>query len=120
MSLLVTLWVSCAVSSLRPSSSVSAVTVTVCAAFQVVVVKTRSAVGAKLTSALPPSAFATSTVTAALGSTRSFTVYVALCPSATVSAVGPTTSAGTSSSSTVTVTAVRRVVDVSATLTSVW
>ena len=85
-SLLVTLCVSSAV-SLRPSSSAAALTVTVWAAFHVVVLNTRSAVGAKLTSALAPVAGSTSTVTSAVGAICSRTVYVALAPSVTSNAV---------------------------------
>ena len=98
--------------SSRPSSSSPAVTVTVCAVSHVVPVNV-STPGARVTSSVAaPST--TVTVTGALGSVARATVYVAVAFSSTDSAVcAPfmsasvsTTSAGWSSSVTVTVTAV--------------
>ena len=82
------------------SSSSPALTVTVCAVFQVPVVKV-SDVSLKVTSVL---SLARVTVTSPVGSVASCTVKVPDAPSFTVSAVGVRVSPAVSSSSTLTVT----------------
>ena len=86
--------------SFAASASWPAETVTVCSALQVVVVNVRLD-GDTLTSMLSePMA----TVTSPVGSVFSFTVYVPMSPSPTVSDVGATVTPGVSLSVTVTAT----------------
>ena len=94
-----TAWAMVAVSSVVSASS-AAHTVTLCAVSQLLGVKVRLA-GETVTSLLPVFLF-TAITTLEVGSTSSFTVYVAVPPSGTVSVDVDSVNPGASSSSTTT------------------